>query len=330
MLKNTFTILFLISAFSTFGQITITKAREKNAKIDNFKYDSTVNFLGNDVEKYIGQEFYLNGLSKSLRKYGYRDFVNDYDVNKRFDKSNVYNCCELGLSSKYESLANKYFTVLSVIKHPKAEDDEYIYGEKYYLKLQEKESKDIVYYEYDARFLHSFPFIVVGFYHKLKLKHIGSKFVVRGRNWINDDFIKDLKTGKSISEFNGGKVWKCVDVTIDEEYYKLSLIIENSIGEQIPLYIDNIDGDYWVYKLNDSEKYKKKFGLDIWTLIVNGKVKIGMTKEMCLLSWGNPKKINETITSNIKHEQWVYSTRFYPNSFLYFKNGILTSIQDDK
>ncbi|MFX9016039.1 hypothetical protein ABTN29_20430 [Acinetobacter baumannii] len=31
--------------------------------------------------------------------------------------------------------------------------------------------------------------------------------------------------------------------------------------------------------------------------ILEGKVKIGMTKEMCLLAWGEPKKINETITA---------------------------------
>ena len=47
-----------------------------------------------------------------------------------------------------------------------------------------------------------------------------------------------------------------------------------------------------------------------------------MSKEMCELSWGKPKSINETITSGKKSEQWVYS-----DNYLYFDNGIVTAIQ---
>jgi len=61
-----------------------------------------------------------------------------------------------------------------------------------------------------------------------------------------------------------------------------------------------------------------------WMLIQNGKVKIGMGKKECILSWGKPEKINKTILGNVVSEQWVYST----SSYLYFKNGILTSIQN--
>lgn len=67
---------------------------------------------------------------------------------------------------------------------------------------------------------------------------------------------------------------------------------------------------------------RKNLGNDDWQLILDGKVKIGMTKEMCDLSWGKPKSINETITSGKKSEQWVYS-----DNYLYFDNGILTAMQ---
>lgn len=51
---------------------------------------------------------------------------------------------------------------------------------------------------------------------------------------------------------------------------------------------------------------------------------LGMTVEQVLLStWGKPKKINETITGGGHHEQWVYPG----DQYLYFENGILTSIQ---
>lgn len=55
------------------------------------------------------------------------------------------------------------------------------------------------------------------------------------------------------------------------------------------------------------------------------KPKIGMNKlEVQNSSWGSPKKINKTTTAYGVHEQWVYSGYKY----LYFDNGILTSIQD--
>lgn len=49
-----------------------------------------------------------------------------------------------------------------------------------------------------------------------------------------------------------------------------------------------------------------------------------MTTEQVLRStWGKPKSINETITAGGRHEQWIYPGHQY----LYFDNGVLTSIQ---
>lgn len=67
-----------------------------------------------------------------------------------------------------------------------------------------------------------------------------------------------------------------------------------------------------------------KFGKEMGNLIINRKVKLGMTKEMCREAWGAPDDINRTIGSWGTHEQWVYSG----GNYLYFENGKLTSIQD--
>ena len=49
-----------------------------------------------------------------------------------------------------------------------------------------------------------------------------------------------------------------------------------------------------------------------------------MTKIQVLNSeWGSPKEKNITETKYGKHEQWVYSN----NKYIYFENGIVTSIQ---
>jgi hypothetical protein len=56
-------------------------------------------------------------------------------------------------------------------------------------------------------------------------------------------------------------------------------------------------------------------------------VTIGMTKEQVLgSSWGKPSRINTSTYSFGTKEQWVYDR--YQNGYLYFENGILTSISN--
>ena len=78
-----------------------------------------------------------------------------------------------------------------------------------------------------------------------------------------------------------------------------------------------------MFDAKQANAYKLKFGAETWKHILEENVKIGMTKEMCEVSWGKPEKINETITAEKKSEQWVYPD----NHFLYFNNYILTAIQ---
>lgn len=68
----------------------------------------------------------------------------------------------------------------------------------------------------------------------------------------------------------------------------------------------------------------KKYGVTYGTLISSGKIRIGMTKQMAIDSWGEADKINKTVGKWGVHEQWVYEG----NGYLYFENGKLTSWQD--
>lgn len=54
-------------------------------------------------------------------------------------------------------------------------------------------------------------------------------------------------------------------------------------------------------------------------------VSIGMSKQDVLASsWGKPQKVNTTTTAYGTHEQWVYGG----GNYLYFKDGVLASIQN--
>ena len=69
----------------------------------------------------------------------------------------------------------------------------------------------------------------------------------------------------------------------------------------------------------------KKYGSVVVDKIINEKIWIGMTPEMAVASWGNPEKVNKTVSSSGIKEQWVY-----PSDYLYFKEGILRSFQSSR
>jgi hypothetical protein len=56
-----------------------------------------------------------------------------------------------------------------------------------------------------------------------------------------------------------------------------------------------------------------------------GGVRLGMTAQQVLgSSWGRPSSVNRTTAAYGTHEQWVYGG----HNYLYFQDGILTSIQN--
>jgi len=62
--------------------------------------------------------------------------------------------------------------------------------------------------------------------------------------------------------------------------------------------------------------------------ISKGQIWIGMTKEQVAASWGRPYQVNKTVGSFGTHEQWVMHE--YGNTYVYFENGICTSMQGVK
>jgi hypothetical protein len=301
-------LIVLIFIGSLFAQITSIKITSPSEEIE--QYDSTLNFLGKDVYKYIGQELYLNEKNESLREYGYEGFVKNYNKELR-NKKNIYKCCD-GYNSKYDELAAKYFSVINVHKDPKSS----FLSAKFFLELKEKDSGNIVYYTYSSRFKHSFPFLVVGYFTKQKEFYIGKEFIIKGRNWLDDTkHMYDVNTGEIVS-FETGSRWRCVDFTIESKYYSLTLILENEKGERIRCSPKSANSIKNMFYAQDVDKYIQKFGEKNWDIIFKGEVLIGFTEEMVIASWGKPKKINKSSSG----DQWVYNDRY-----LYFENGLLKS-----
>lgn len=79
-------------------------------------------------------------------------------------------------------------------------------------------------------------------------------------------------------------------------------------------------------RMKPIEKIMEKYGCDYADAdkVLHHEVVIGMSDELCRASWGRPRNINRTTGSWGVHEQWCYSS----GNYLYFENGILTSIQN--
>ena len=332
-MKKFYLILITVILFScsSFAQITKTKIIEKIEIKDTSPYDSLTNFLGKDVHKYIGQNLYVLGKPEQLR-FDYEGFILDYqyefdldqrlkDIYSRTKRNNVYKCDSTKhcFRTKYEDLEGSYFLVKNVFDHPKNK------GEEYFLELEEKETKDKVYYEYDSNnFLSVFPFLVVGFYEKEKKRLIGKQFVFKNNILKSSVYGSglDLVTGEPNTVLTG-EIWKCIDLTIEEKECELSLVLENSTGKTTTIRHSVIDDNAnSVYTPKEANTLISRFGSLNFKSILESKVKIGMTKEMALFSWGKPNDINKTITTNNTSEQWVYD-----DNYLYFEGGKLTAIQ---
>lgn len=68
-------------------------------------------------------------------------------------------------------------------------------------------------------------------------------------------------------------------------------------------------------------------------LVEEGKMKIGMSQEQLLSSWGNPDKINKNVGEWGVFEQWSYGDVRYPYDvtyYLYMENGTLISWQKNE
>lgn len=310
-------ILVTVTTHPLISQITSTKIADRHIDIVVAPYDSTLNFVGDNVGQYIGQILFLKGVSESLRKYGYGDFVIDYVNDDMSNYNNVYkgNKIECRYNSNYYEIAERYFTVLSVIRHPKATEHSYLYGTKYYLELEDTLSKDRLYFRYDSKYESSFPFIVVGFYEKQKSNLIGQKFIFVNKALEGSS---DIYTGKPITNISK-QVWTCKDFTIEEKYYSLALIIENSLGETTHIgYKSVLNSKYRKsgFTAQEADIYSKRFGQNNWDKILDGKVLVGFTEEMVRMSWGEPSKINKASYG----DQWVYD-----GQYLYFEKGVLKS-----
>lgn len=365
-MKKLLLIILLFSNVS-FAQITIRKEIENKKEITDIKYDTNTNkpILKSLVGQYIlmlpineNHEDYNNNINYSDCFYfinKVRKIQKDDINNKTFKIINYHDSIS---DKKHDFLIDKkygiYFTLLSEIndtiiwhipygsnceKSSICQKYDY-YKVKYYLdyysNLESQNNKDEgndLNQKLGEKF--SLPILIISYFEKLKTNYIGKNFYL----YCSINNYIDITTNKEFEIIKDSKVY-CKDIILLNNKYNKFIepyfIMKTKEGHEFAISIDNINENgldnfisEQVYlknqeeKISELNKYILKYGKINGNIIYEGKLKIGFTKQMCKDAWGEPLEINKTINKYGTYEQWVYK-----NSYLYFENGKLTTIQN--
>jgi uncharacterized protein (DUF433 family) len=334
-------------------QIKTTKIVNNTKDNVEIKYDSLSFYPNNftDLKKIIGQTLYMKPKKEMVKIYldnefsgsGFFTFKNDNLFRIKSDSLlgeylKVVDCvADNGISINGSNVVKdlKIVNDNGINKWNFSQDltDIYSIGKnKLYtyqksepigwLKLENKNG-DFYYFRCLGSTDIELHFIIVGEFEKTK-SNIGKYFLMKKTSMsFSPDKVKNLKTGEKIVTDKTTK-WKCIDVIVLDSSYEINFVLKNETDTILVPDVDFIncrnyplDPHGFIIDYNLYKSYITKYGKYYADLIVNGEVVVGMSKKMCILSWGEPKDINKASYG----DQWVYS-----NTYLYFDNsGKLTS-----
>lgn len=344
-MKNFIIFFLVLCVYPAFGQISIfspdTSNTTKTISKKIIPYDSLTNIIEIEYSKgekgyhhLIGQKIFLVSADKSFK------------ANKLINGERTF--------VWYKNLINKYFTVIDVERSP-----HYPSTDRFILKM---DGDSLHTYVCGGDGEDNSKWIVVGYYEKLTKRFKGKDLILTRDYYhpsnyetIHYDGIINSKTKRALTDFPKNTIWHCSDVSVYPDYIapgklegsRIILVLENPEYGQHYIFVDSefnlTENSLYSYNglfalKSDVEASKKKaaqsaikkrelliakYGKEKGELIYSHKVKIGMTKEECIDSWGRPIKINSTTNAYGTSEQWVYS-----KGYLYFDGNILRSIQE--
>lgn len=129
-----------------------------------------------------------------------------------------------------------------------------------------------------------------------------------------------------------GTIWKCTDIALEDgNNYDIVAVLHNDQLGSAYAKLDEIpDENYSKTKLWLVEKNKKNediFGKETFELIKQKRLRIGMERNACLFSWGEPNDIVRSTTKDGQEEKWTYKSG---ESLLFKKTNSLRSLNIDR
>ncbi len=335
-MRNLSFIIALLLSTHIYSQVTIMSTDVK-PKYDNFVYDSLRNM---SPGKYEDKYTYHHLIGQTLIYCGDPYF---YKTRPDFKVGNYYRVDGILPDDSGKGLYHR-LSLTDINTGEKVEEGD-IFTRKYNLKW-------VVVGHYEK---------MKSLYVNKDFMYLGNKGY--GNYYDKQDNLINLATDTVTKNIATETVWTCVDIQvkprkkgdrmdIDErspvvlifdnpKYGKHYCYLEDESGkpykniyqEEMPLvcgkfqlksYYDNVKALSIAAKNKRKADLTRKYGAATADLILQGKIRIGMTKSMCRDSWGEPNDINKTISTYGTREQWVYGY-----SYVYFdEKGQITTIQN--
>lgn len=149
---------------------------------------------------------------------------------------------------------------------------------------------------------------------------------------FRDNFIGKTYYTNFLSNGKKFQAIKIIKAGAGSESAPIRVIFENMNGQQdfkdlctcgTNVHSIFIDRNFFEnYFLTVDPKISYQGDEETWNLITQAKIKVGMSESDLILSWGEPKKINQTVTSGKISKQFVYY-----DQYVYTENGKVTSFQ---
>lgn len=302
----------------------------------NNKYRDKYVYITSYRKYHNGYEYDYNGTLKRQVKYKYNGMV--FSDNEKF--SNRYYYEHFG---NYNWYNEDNFKIMCVILE--SPNKELVYIPIKSAKSTYKKESILDYFETEEEFIANskkqYDIQTIDYLNK---KYVGKEVYVKHHNYdsgIGSGYyiLKNIELCPSNNEED--IYFKYYALLEDSDKRTYNFLITSDFEEKI-IYAEEQrkieeenarkraqeEAEYRAKIEREEREYKanliKKYGKDNALLILDGQVKIGFTKEMCIESWGRPYDINRTVTAYGTHEQWVYGLWCY----LYFEDGILTAIQN--
>jgi hypothetical protein len=261
-------------------------------------FDSTANYMGENIKAYIGQELTVRPRTADLQKMGYTRFFTSKSL------ADVYQPAE-NHNSTYEKLNGRTFKCTGVESRPiDATNQEKAEGWKslpadsiYYLVLND--GAETLYYKY-TRFEGNFPFTVKGYQDKMRKQNVGDKYYLTK---TTDKFWKDDVTGK---DFNlvMCSLWTVTDVALDDDCITMAAVMKSTSGQTKNVGLKLIKNYFMTQSYIDGLKRKYTPAVFNKTVIAH-KINPGTPAELLKVAFGEPTKIGKASS----YQVWFYGTQ---------------------
>lgn len=310
--------LVIISPLMGFGQITIMEPITNSPVATAVAYDSLTNMC---PQKYGDEYTFHHLIGQTLMYCG-----DPYSSVSRTKGLNI----------------GDYFEVTGVLPNLPAKGWYKRFSFRNTETGEEGEECDISYEDYN------FKWLVVGHFEKIKSLYVGKEFILLDASkdvLYKENCLINAETDAVAEGIEAKSIWRCTDVQAklrrEDDHMRIDdrspvvLFFENEKYGKFYCYFERsqsvlnnglVCNRFLPKSEYDDKKISliKKYGESNAELILDKKVKIGMTAGMCFEAWGEPSAINTITGGSGQMEQWVYDY----NCCLYFKNGVLTDIQN--